>query len=75
MRVIAAYLLLSQSGNKPSADDVTSFLKGPEIEVDESAVKAFFEKLGEQVRVDPTSHPRNESFSFVSIVFKMKDVH
>tara|TARA_A100001015_G_scaffold268487_1_gene319388 strand:- start:986 stop:1162 length:177 start_codon:yes stop_codon:yes gene_type:complete len=50
MRYIAAYLLLSQSGNKPSADDVTSFLKGLEIEVDDAAVKAFFEKLGEQVR-------------------------
>ena len=62
MRYIAAYLLLSQSGNKPSADDVTSFLKGLEIEVDESAVKAFFEKLGEQVRVDPTSHQRIVSF-------------
>jgi ribosomal protein L12E/L44/L45/RPP1/RPP2 len=55
MRVIAAYLLLSQSGNKPSADDVTSFLKGLEIEVDDAAVKGFFEKLGEQVRLFSTS--------------------
>jgi ribosomal protein L12E/L44/L45/RPP1/RPP2 len=51
MRYIAAYLLLSQSGKKPSADDVTAFLKGLEIEVDETAVKSLFEKLGEQVRL------------------------
>ena len=47
MRYVAAYLLLSQSGNKPSADDVKNFLTGLEVEVDEKALGLFFEKLGE----------------------------
>jgi len=48
MRYVAAYLLLSQNGAKPSADDVKSFLTGIDVDVDEKALALFFDKLGEQ---------------------------